>query len=304
MAEKTIDLRVKISRLWLDTPIIPASGVFGYGDELVDTIDYRFLGAIVTKTLTWTETPGNPQPRIWELENGLMNSIGLQNIGVKRFCEEKLPQLRRMGKPVIVSVGGWKLDDIAKSIKILDNQQGISAFELNLSCPNIKTKQITAENSASVFKAVKAIRKLTRKTLIAKLSPNVADICETGKAAEEAGADILCAGNTFKGLYYDWRLEKFYTGGISGSMIFPMVCRGVFELYKKTSIPIIGLGGINSEKRALEMVFAGASAIGIGTHLVIMPNLAERIYKFFIEYLKKLNKSRLSSIVGMKNEKE
>ena len=154
------------------------------------------------------------------------------------------------------------------------------------------------------YKAVKKIRKLTDKTLIAKLSPNVTDICEIGIAAEKAGADILCAGNTFKGVYYDWQLERFYTGGVSGSMIFPMACKNVFELYKKVSIPIIGLGGINSEKKAIEMVFAGASIVGLGTHLVIMPDLPAKIYRFFIEYLKQSKKSKISSIVGIKNEKE
>jgi len=304
VAKKSIDLRVKIGGICFDTPIIPASGVFGYGDELIDTIDYRFLGAIVTKTLTWNETHGNVPPRIWELENGIINRIGLQNIGVKRFCKEKLSKLAETGKPVIVSVGGEKLDDIAKSIEFLDNQQSITGFELNLSCPNIKTNQIIAEDLDSIYKAVKKIRKLTDKTLIAKLSPNVTDICEIGIAAEKAGADILCAGNTFKGVHYDWQLERFYTGGVSGSMIFPMACKNVFELYKKVSIPIIGLGGINSEKKAIEMVFAGASIVGLGTHLVIMPDLPAKIYRFFIEYLKQSKKSKISSIVGIKNEKE
>ncbi len=301
MAKETIDLNVRINNLCFDTPIIPASGVFGYGDELIDIIDYKFLGAIVTKTLTWKETVGNPPPRIWELENGLINSIGLQNIGVKRFCEEKLPRLNKIKKPIIVSVGGEQLEDMEKSVEFLNGYPSIAAFELNLSCPNTKTKQIISENPDAVYKTVKTIKRLTDKPVITKLSPNVTDICEIGKSAEEAGADMLCAGNTFKGLYYNWHSEKFYAGGVSGGMIFPMACRNIFELYRTISIPIIGLGGINSEKRAIEMVFAGASIVGVGTHLVITPDIAKRIYRFFIAYLKKCGKSRFSSIVGIKN---
>jgi len=296
-------LQIKLGKLRLDTPVLPASGTFGYGDELIDTMDYQYIGAIVTKTLTWKENPGNPPPRIWEFKNGLMNSIGLQNIGVKRFCEEKLKILLNLDKPLIVSIGGKNPDDILRSIEFLSNENGIDAFELNLSCPNIETNKTVSEDPDSTFKLINKARQLTNRVLIAKLSPNVTDICKIGIAAEQAGADILCAVNTFKGLYYDWDRGKMYTGGVSGPMIFPMSFRLVFELYKKVSIPIIGLGGIDSDKKALEMIFAGASAIGIGTSMVIMPDLASRVCQAIVDYLKKMRKN-FCSIVGIRNEKK
>jgi len=295
-------LKIKLGKLVLDTPVLPASGTFGYGDELQDVTDYKFLGAIITKTLTWEQTQGNPPPRIWEFENGLMNSIGLQNIGVRCFASEKLSCLKKLKKPIIVSVGGKSPEDILKCIEFLDRKNGISAFELNLSCPNIKTSKIISEDPRSTFNIIKKVKKITDKIVIAKLSPNVRDICETGIAAEEAGADILCAVNTYKGLYYDWNNKKMYTGGVSGSMIFPMALRAVYELYQKVSIPIIGVGGISSEKRALEMIFAGASAIGLGTFLIINPELPMKICKFLIDYLK-TNHTNLQSIIGLYNEK-
>ncbi|HOL34687.1 MAG TPA: dihydroorotate dehydrogenase [bacterium] len=296
-------LQIKLSKLKLDTPVLPASGTFGYGDELIDIIDYQYIGAIITKTLTWKENAGNPPPRIWEFQNGLMNSIGLQNIGVRRFYEEKLEILRNLNKTLIVSIGGKNQDDIFKSIEFLSNKKGIDALELNLSCPNIETNKTIAENPDFTFKMLKEARRLTNKVLIAKLSPNVTDICEVGLAAEQAGADILSAVNTFKGLYYDWNREKMYAGGVSGPMIFPMALRMVFELYRKVSIPIIGLGGINSGQKALEMIFSGASAVGIGTSLVIMPDLASRVCQVILDYLNKTRKN-FYSVIGSRNEKK
>jgi len=295
-------LKIKIGGLCLDTPVLPASGTFGYGDELVDVIDYKYMGAIITKTLTWNETMGNPPPRIWELENGLINSIGLQNIGVKRFCQEKLDNLIKLNKPIIVSVGGKTDDDILRCIEFLSNRKEISAFELNLSCPNIQLSKIISEDPQLIFKTIEKIRNLTDRVLIAKLSPNVTDICETGVAAEKAGADIICAVNTFKGAFYDWENEKMYKGGVSDSAIFPMALRAVFELYRKVSVPVIGLGGIDSGKKALEMVFAGASAVGIGTAFVISPDLPEKICNEIIKFLNNTGKD-FRSIIGMKNEK-
>ncbi|MCM8822129.1 MAG: dihydroorotate dehydrogenase, partial [Candidatus Omnitrophica bacterium] len=295
-------LKIKIGNLSLDTPVLPASGTFGYGDELVDIMDYKFIGAIITKTLTWNESEGNPPPRIWELENGLINNIGLQNIGVKRFCEEKLKRLIEIDKPLIVSIGGKHIDEIAKCVEFLTPITEISAFELNLSCPNIEMLKAISEDYELTFRTIEKIRRLTEKPLIAKLSPNVTDICEIGVAAEKAGADILCATNTFKGAFYDWDSGKIYKGGVSGRLIFPMTLRAVFELYRKVSIPIIGLGGIDSGRKALEMVFAGASAIGTGTLSVIYPNLPQKICEDILTFMKDTGKD-FCSLVGLKNEK-
>ncbi|MCM8815482.1 MAG: dihydroorotate dehydrogenase, partial [Candidatus Omnitrophica bacterium] len=156
-------LKIKIGNLSLDTPVLPASGTFGYGDELVDVMDYRFIGAIITKTLTWNESKGNPPPRIWELENGLINNIGLQNIGVKRFYKEKLKKLIRMKKPLIVSIGGKSIDEISKCVKFLASVKEVSAFELNLSCPNIHGLKPISEDPELTFNAITKIRRLTSK---------------------------------------------------------------------------------------------------------------------------------------------
>ncbi|MCM8764205.1 MAG: dihydroorotate dehydrogenase, partial [Candidatus Omnitrophica bacterium] len=264
---------------------------------------YKFIGAIITKTLTWKESEGNPPPRIWELANGLINNIGLQNIGVKRFRKEKLKKLIEINKPLIVSIGGKSIDDISKCIEFLTPVEEISAFELNLSCPNIEMLKAISEDPELTFNAIERIRKLTDKSLIVKLSPNVTDICEIGIAAEKAGANILCATNTFKGAFYDWKSGKIYRGGVSGRLIYPMTLRTVFELYKKVSIPIIGLGGIDSGRSALEMIFAGASAVGIGTFSVIYPDLPQKICRDIIEFMKNSDRG-FYALIGLRNEKE
>ncbi len=218
------------------------------------------------------------------------------------FVKKKLDELYKLNKIIIVSIGGKTIDEILKCIEFLTLKKEISAFELNLSCPNIETEKIISEDPEMTFETIKKVREITDRTLIAKLSPNVSGITETGLAAEEAGTDVLCAINTFKGTYYDWKKKKFYKGGVSGSAIFPMALRAVLELYRCVSIPVIGLGGIDSGKKALEMIFAGASAIGVGTASIIYPDLPIRICNEIYEFMKAENKS-FSSLIGMNNEK-
>ncbi|MCL5674979.1 MAG: dihydroorotate dehydrogenase [Candidatus Omnitrophica bacterium] len=291
--------KIKLGKMELDSPVIPASGVFGYGDELKGLIDYKKIGAIVTKTLTIKERKGNPQPRIWELENGLLNTIGLQNIGVERFCEEKLPVIKKLKKPVIVSIGGETDDEILLCLEYI-SKKDIEAIELNLSCPNIAGRNLISENPEATYNIIKQARKITRSFLIAKLSPNVTDVGETGSAAEEAGTDALCAFNTFKGLTFDWKNHKVILGGVSGDAIFPLSCRLVHQLYQNVSIPIIGIGGIHSPETGLLMILCGATIIGIGTSLMINPDLPGEILNEIKKYKKEKNIKKWDEIVGRK----
>jgi dihydroorotate dehydrogenase (NAD+) catalytic subunit len=303
MGRTGTSLSVNIAGISLSTPVLPASGTFGYGDELVETLDYAYIGAIVTKTITMRPRQGNPQPRIWELESGLINSIGLQNIGAERFKKEKLPSLKKIGKPVIVSVGGESKEEILGTLEYLCSD-AVAAFELNLSCPNLGTGRIVAEDAKAVSDVVATARSMTDIPIIVKLSPNVSDMVEIGVAAQKSGADALCVANTYKGLFFDRKMNKFHSGGISGDMIFPMTLRHVYDLYPHIDIPIIGLGGINSGERALEMFFAGSSAVAIGTGLALNPGLPMEICRFLEEYLALNGIRSVSKLTGSRNEKK
>ena len=296
-------MKIKLGKVSLDSPVIPASGVFGYGDELKGLVDYKKIGAIVTKTLTIKERKGNPQPRTWELENGLLNTIGLQNIGVERFCKEKMPIIKRLKKPVIVSIGGETDDEILSCVEYVSKKE-IDGIELNLSCPNIACQQIISENPEATYNVIKQARKITDRLLVAKLSPNVTDAGETGRAAEEAGADALCAFNTFKGLAFDRKNQKIILGGISGNAIFPLSSRLVYHLYQNVSIPIIGVGGIHSPETGLLMILCGATIIGIGTALVLNPGLPGEILDEIKKYKKEKNIKKWEEIVGFLNDRK
>jgi dihydroorotate dehydrogenase (NAD+) catalytic subunit len=298
-----MDLTTMLGRIKMATPVLPASGTFGYGNELVEIIPYSMLGAIVTKTLTWHPRKGNPPGRITECGDTLINSIGLQNIGVKEFCEEALPKIVPLQKPIIASVGGHDPDGMLKTVEYIDREE-ITAIELNLSCPNLGTTRLVAQDPEAIKKTVASARSLTQKALIAKLTPHVADIAETGLAAEEAGADILCAGNTFKGIVFDWKKETLLAGGVSGKGIFPLALRTVYDLYQAVTIPIIGMGGISEATDALAMILLGATAIGIGTAMLIDPNLPEKVCQVISEYMKKKSITSINDLVGIKNGKK
>jgi len=295
-------MKVKLGNISLDSPILPASGVFGYGSELQNIVNYDNLGAIVTKTLTIKERQGNPPPRIWELEDGLLNSIGMQNIGIKKFCEGELPLLKQFKKPVIVSIGGETPDEILLCLEYI-SQREVDAIEINMSCPNLGQDKLISENPEATYNLIKQARKITGHFLIAKLSPNVTDVCEIGKAAEEAGAEALCAFNTFKGLSFDWKNEKAILGGVSGNAIFPLSSRLVYQLYQKVSIPIIGLGGIHSGQTGLQMILCGATVIGIGTALAINPELSAEILAEINRYMFEKNIQNWEELVGSANKK-
>ena|SRR3989339_261963 len=310
-----INLKVKIGKLQLNNPVMVASGTFGYAEEFKDLIDLKKLGAIVTKTITLKPRAGNPPPRTCETPAGLLNSIGLENPGIERFLQEKLPFLKKTGAPIIVSIASERdTDEFITLARRLDKIKEISAIELNISCPNIKrVHQVTrspghqkygliAQDAKATFEVVKAARKVTQKTLITKLSPNVTDITEIAQAAQDAGTNALALINTLMGMSVDVRGRKpkiaMVTAGLSGPAIRPVAVRMVWEVYKKVKIPIIGMGGIMDTQSALEFFIAGASAIAVGTANFINPRTTIEIISGLEKYLARNKIKDIKELIG------
>ena len=309
-----INLKVKIGKLQLNNPVMVASGTFGYAEEFKDLIDLKKLGAIVTKTITLKPRAGNPPPRTCETPAGLLNSIGLENPGIERFLQEKLPFLKKTGAPIIVSIASERdTDEFITLARRLDKIKEISAIELNISCPNIKSQQknhrpstidhrLISQDAKATFEVVKAARKVTQKTLITKLSPNVTDITEIAQAAQDAGTNALALINTLMGMSVDVRGRKpkiaMVTAGLSGPAIRPVAVRMVWEVYKKVKIPIIGMGGIMDTQSALEFFIAGASAIAVGTANFINPRTTIEIISGLEKYLARNKIKDIKELIG------
>ncbi|HNW58250.1 MAG TPA: dihydroorotate dehydrogenase [bacterium] len=273
------DLSVRIGTLHLANPVLTASGTFGYGSEFADFMDLNRLGGLVTKTVTLEARPGNPPPRICETPAGMLNSIGLPNVGIDRFIAEKWPFLSTLNTPIIVNVAGRSIADFVAAVTALEAVPGIAAYELNYSCPNVKEGGLAFSSDARVAAEVtRQIRAVTRRPLIAKLTPNVTSISEIGRACEQAGADAVSAINTLVGMAIDIRSRKprlaSVTGGLSGPAIKPVALARVYELVRTLSIPVIGIGGIISAADALEFIIAGAAAVQIGTASFMHPGAA------------------------------
>jgi dihydroorotate dehydrogenase (NAD+) catalytic subunit len=282
--KKPSDLKVKIGKLKLKNPVMTASGTFGYGDEYAEFIDLNKLGAVVVKGLSLEPKEGNPPPRVVETPAGMLNAIGLQNIGIDNFIKKKLPFLLKIKTPVIVNFFGDSISEYVKAAGKLNSVKGIHALEMNISCPNKqKGWSIFGTDAKVTYKVVSEVRKATDLTLIVKLSPNVTDIASMAKAAEDAGADALSVINTLTGMAINIKTGKpklaNITGGLSGPAIKPIAVRMVWECYKTTSIPIIGMGGIISAEDAIEFMLAGASAVAVGTGNFINPNVTIDIIK-------------------------
>src|SRR5437773_2163927 len=271
-----MDLSTRIGSLTLKNPLIAASGCFGYGVEYADLVDLSSLGAIAVKGLFLTEREGHPPPRIVETPAGMLNAIGLQGIGVHRFVNEKLPELRARRATVIVNVCGTTLDEYVEVSRILSDADGIAALELNISCPNIKEGGIQFGCSLSgKFDVVSAVRRVTRLPLIPKLTPNVTDVPSFARAAEEAGADAVSLVNTFLAMAIDVETRKprlsNVVGGLSGPAVRPIAVRMVYECRQAVKIPIVGMGGIADARDAIEFIIAGASAVQVGTANFVDP---------------------------------
>lgn len=297
------EISINIGKLKLKNPVMVASGTFGYAEEFTGFIDLRKLGAIVTKTITLKPRNGNPPPRTAETPAGLLNSIGLENPGMDRFIEEKLPCLINIGVPIIVSVSSEKNpDEFAALCQRLDKMKEISAIELNISCPNIKSAKLISQDPRSTYAVVKMARGVTGKVLITKLSPNVTSIEEIALAAEDAGTDALSLINTLSGMSIDvkTRRPKIASGfaGLSGPAIRPIAVRMVWEVYQKVKVPIIGMGGIMDTQSALEFIICGASAISTGTANFVNPAVSIEIIDGIKRYLKENHISDIKNLIG------
>ena len=298
-----MDLSVRIGSLTLKNPLIAASGCFGYGVEYADLVDLSSLGAIAVKGLFLTEREGHPPPRIVETPAGMLNAIGLQGIGVHRFVDEKLPELRARRATVIVNVCGTTLDEYVEVSRILSDADGVAAIELNISCPNIKEGGIQFGCSLTgTFEVVSAVRKVTRLPIIPKLTPNVTDVASFARAAEDAGADAVSLVNTFLAMVIDVETRRpkisNIVGGLSGPAIRPIAVRMVYECRQTVKIPIVGMGGIAEARDVLEFMIAGADAVQVGTANFVDPFVWSKLLDGIREYLERHRIEKITDLIG------
>jgi len=285
-------LAVNVAGIVMKNPVMPASGTFGYGDELADCIDPASLGAIVTKGLSLRPKAGNPTPRIAETDAGMLNAIGLQNVGIDVFIEKKLPFLRQIDSPVIVNFFGNTLEEYGEIASRLSDIEEVDGVELNISCPNVKQGGIVfGTDPRAASDVVSLVRKRLSKPLIVKLTPNVTDITVMARAVEDAGADAISCINTLTGMSVDIRSRRTRlanrTGGLSGPAIRPVAVRMVHQVVKAVKLPVIGIGGIMKAEDALEFLIVGATAVQIGTANLVDPGAMTAIIagigKFCVE---------------------
>jgi dihydroorotate dehydrogenase (NAD+) catalytic subunit len=287
----------------LKTPVLAASGTYGYGVEFRALTDLSALGGIVVKGLSREPMEGNAPPRLYETEGGMMNSIGLQNIGVRAFVADKLPELRTMGTAIFANVFGYAEEDYLEVVRVLEDAEGLAAYELNVSCPNTKCGGIFFSSDPTLLvELVGAVRKISKRPLIVKLSPNVARIQPIAKAAEDAGADGISLVNTFIALAIDARTRRPRLGagfgGLSGPAIKPIALRMVYEAAQAVKIPVVGLGGIASGMDAAEFLIAGASAVEVGTANFWDPGAPVKIARELDRFLEEEKIASVSALVG------
>ncbi len=298
------EMAVNIGRgLMLKNPVMTASGTFGYGTEYEGLVDLRLMGAVIVKGLSLRPRAGNPPPRITETPAGMLNSIGLQNIGVENFLKEKLPLLRDLGATVIVNVYAETIEEFGEICRLLTKAKGIAALEINISCPNVNKGGIAFGTVPDLAGEVtRAARTATDLPLIVKLSPNVTAIAEIALAVEQAGADAVSLINTLTGMAIDVERRvpklKNIIGGLSGPAIRPVALRMVWEVAKRVSIPVIGIGGIMQAEDALEFLIAGARAVEVGTANFIDPQASIKIIAGIRDYLNRHEIKNVNSLIG------
>jgi dihydroorotate dehydrogenase (NAD+) catalytic subunit len=302
VSKKTPGLGVTIGSIRLKNPVMTASGTFGYGLEYEKYTDLARLGAIIVKGLSLKPRLGNPGPRIVETPCGMLNAIGLQNVGVESFIKNKLPLLRKIKTRVIVNIFGETVGEYARVAERLDSVEGVAGVEINISCPNVKKGgAVFGIDPASAARVVRAVRKSYSSTVITKLSPSVSDIGVMAKAVEEAGSDAISLINTIPGMVVDIKRRRpmiaMGIGGLSGPAIRPIAVRMVWEAYRASSVPIIGIGGIVTARDALEFIIAGASAIQVGSASFVDPDAAVRVADGIARYVKS-NKTTVRKLVG------
>lgn len=304
MAEtEIINMSVKIGRLKLKNPIMTASGTFGYGEEYADYVDLNKLGAVVVKGLSLKPRAGNPPPRIMETPGGMLNAVGLQNIGVEAFISEKLPFLRKFDTKVIANIYGESYDEYKKVAQKLTAAKGVHAVEVNISCPNVQKGGLSFGADAKTAAAVtRKVKEATDLPVIVKLTPNVTDITAIAVAVEKAGADALSLINTITAMSVDIFTRKPHlkniTGGLSGPAIKPVALRMVWQVLQKVSIPVIGIGGIMNAEDALAFLILGAKAVQIGTANFINPQATMEVIGGIKRYMEMTGIKNISKIIG------
>ncbi|MDD5725397.1 MAG: dihydroorotate dehydrogenase [Candidatus Omnitrophica bacterium] len=297
------DLGVRINKLNLKNPVMAASGTFGYAEEFKDLMDLKKLGAVVTKTITLKPRPGNPPPRICETPSGMLNSVGLENPGIDAFISTKLAFLKKLGIPLSVSIAAEESPvEFEILIGKLEAVKEIAAIELNISCPNLRKDKLVSQDAGDTAAVVGAVRKLTSKILITKLSPNVTCITDIAMAAEDAGSDALALINTLSGMRIDVRkripMLGSRSGGLSGPAVRPVAVKMVWDVYNKIKIPIIGMGGIMDVESALEFFIAGASAVSLGTVNFVNPGACLEVISGLERYMINNRIPDLSRLTG------
>lgn len=298
-----IDLSVKIGKLKLQNPVMLASGTVGYGNEISNFTDLSKIGAIVTKSVSLKPRKGNPPRRIMETSSGMLNAIGLANVGVEKFIEEKIPFLQKVNSTLICNIAASSIEEYVECVKILEEQDTVKGFEINVSCPNVKEGGLVfGNNPEAVGKITEKVRAVTNKTLIIKLSPNTAFISQFAAVAKKEGADAVSAINTLVGtafnIYTRKPVIKNITGGLSGTAIKPVALAKVLEISRNVDIPIIGIGGIMCWKDAVEFMIAGASAFELGTVNFINPNAGIEIIEGLKKYCEEMKINNISELTA------
>jgi dihydroorotate dehydrogenase (NAD+) catalytic subunit len=297
------DMTVEVAGIKMRNPVMTASGTFGYGAEFADYLDLESIGAMITKGLSLRPKAGNPTPRIVETPGGMLNAIGLQNVGVDAFIAQKLPYLSKVATPVIVNLYGNTLEEYGEVAARLDGLPGVAGIEVNISCPNVKQGGIVfGTDPAAAQEVVRLVKRNTSKPMIVKLSPNVTDVVLMARACADAGADALSLINTLTGMAIDLDRRRpvlaNITGGLSGPAIKPVALRMVWQVAKCVQIPIIGIGGIMNARDALEFILAGASAVQVGTASFLDPSAAQTIARDMEQYLVDKGIGSVSSLIG------
>lgn len=299
-----VNTKVNLSGIELDNPIIPASGTFGFGYEFAEIYDINVLGSLSFKGTTLEPRFGNPTPRIAETENGMINSVGLQNPGVEKVISEELPKLRAcFKKPIMANISGFSIDEYRICCEKIDKEDQVEFLEVNVSCPNVHNGGMSfgtsPESAAEVTRAVKSV---TKKPVFIKLSPNVTDIVSIAKACEEAGADGISLINTLLGMKIDLKTKKPVIankmGGFSGNAIFPVAVRMVYQVYEAVNIPIIGMGGVSKAEDVIELMLAGATAVEVGAANLVEPFACKNIIEDLPRVMAKYGINNLKDIIG------
>ena len=299
-----VNTKINLCGIEIDNPIIPASGTFGFGAEFAAFYDINILGTFSFKGTTRQERFGNPTPRIAECEGGMLNSVGLQNPGVEHVIAHELPELKKFfHKPVMANVSGFSIEDYVYTCEKLDSQEQVGWIEVNISCPNVHGGGMSFGTSpAAAAEVTREVRKVTKKPIIIKLTPNVTSIADIAKACESEGADAVSLINTLSGMRINLRtkkpLLKNVTGGLSGPCVFPVALRCVYQVYDAVKIPIVGMGGVSSAEDVIEIMLAGATAVQVGAANLVDPFACKTIIEDLPKVMEKYNIKDLNEIIG------